>query len=204
VRIGTTRTIFSSAAAIAAALLFAGSVLAHGGEDFLAVEPTLVPPGGGVAVRADLLTSGPVRLSLVGTEGSVRELGVVDETDEGHFEVLLQIPADLPAGQWTLRADADGAIIASTTLDVAGAPVAEEDGEEGRDEEDPLLVPLPSGWQASRSGPPVAIPAGTASRPEPVDVVPFIALGTAVLALVVLVLRTRPRRPSAGPSDPSR
>ena len=204
-RIRPLRAIFWSAVATAAALLFSGSVVAHSGDAFLVVEPTLVVPGGGLSVRADLLTSGPVRLSLAGVDGSVRELGVVEETEEGHFEVLLQVPVDLPAGQWTLRAYADGTEVASTILEVAGTPVGSEgDGEGGRDEEDPLLVPLPSGWQASRSGPPVATQAGPASRPDPVDTGPLIALGGAALALAALIVRTRPGRPSGGPSDPSR
>ena len=169
------------------------------------MEPALVAPGGGVAVRADLLTSGPVRLSLAGIDESVRELGVVEETDEGHFEVLLQIPVDLPAGRWTMRAHANGHEVASTTLDVAGTWIGgEEDAQGGRDEEDPLLVPLPSGWQASRSGPPVATPIATGSSAEPVDLVPFVALGAAIAALTVLVARTRPRGSSKGRADPPR
>ncbi len=205
VRIGSIRTITRSAVATAAALLFSGSVLAHGGETFFAAEPALVAPGGGVAVRADLLTSGPVRLSLAGMDGSVVELGIVEETVEGHFEVLLQIPVDLPTGQWTLRALADGAEIASTTLQVAGTPLGgEEEGEGGRDEEDPLLVPLPSGWQASRSGPPVGTSVATEGPLDPVDLTPFVALGAAVVALAVLVARTRPRGSSGGRAGPPR
>lgn len=204
-RIRPLRAIIWSAVATAAALLFSGSVVAHSGDAFLVVEPTLVAPGGGVSVRADLLTSGPVRLSLAGIDGSVRELGVVEETEEGHFEVLLQVPVDLPAGEWTLRAHADGAEVASATLEVAGIPLGgEEDGDGGRDEEDPLLVPLPSGWQASRSGPPVATPIVAGGSAEPVDLVPFVALGAAVVALMALVARTRPRGSSGGPSDPPR
>jgi hypothetical protein len=193
VRSGPIRTITWSAVATAAALLFSGSVLAHSGETFFVAEPALVAPGSAVAVRADLLTTGPVRLSLAGIDGSVRELGVIEETDEGHFEMLLEIPADLPVGRWALRAHADGAEVASTTIEVTGAPIdGGDDGEGGRDEEDPLLVPLPSGWQASRSGPPVAAPV-TGGEQRPVDLVPFVALAAAVIALVALVARTRPR-----------
>lgn len=203
-RLGPIRTIIWSAVATAAALLLSGPVLAHSGETFFVAEPAVVAPGAGVAVRADLPTSGPVRLSIVGVDGSVRELGVVEETDEGHFEILLEIPADLPTGRWALRAHADGAEVASTTIDVAGAPIAgEDDGEGGRDEEDPLLVPLPSGWQASRSGPPAVTPAA-ANGQHPVDLVPLVVLGAAALALMVLVAQTRSRGPSGGRSDPPR
>ena len=156
-------------------------------------------------MRADLLTSGSVHLSLAGMDGPVVDLGIVEDTVEGHFEVLLQIPVDLPAGRWTLRAFADGTELASTTLEVAGTPLGgEEGGEAGRDEEDPLLVPLPSAWQASRSGPPVATSVAPSGPRDSVDLVPFVAIGAAVLALMVLVARTPRSDSSGGRSDPPR
>jgi hypothetical protein len=171
-------------------------VFAHGGETFFIAEPSLVQPGGGVGVRADLPTSGPVRLSLAGTDGTRREVGVVEQTDNGHFEVFIQIPTDLPTGQWMLFAEADGRAIASTTIDVVGTPIGEEAGGQGpRDEGDPLLVALPSGWRASRSNPPEAARPGIVSPTgEQPDLVPFVSLAAAVIALTLLVARTRPRR----------
>jgi hypothetical protein len=195
VRIRPLRAIISSAAAFAAALLLSATVLAHGGETFFIAEPTLVAPGGAVGVRADLLTSGPVRLSLAGTDGTRLEVGVIEQTEDGHFEVFVEIPTDLPVGHWTLLAEADDAAIASTTIEVAGAPVGEEVGGQGpRDEGDPLLVALPSGWRASRSDPPAATqPAGAGSSGGGIDLVPFVSLAAAIVALAVLVARTRPR-----------
>lgn len=194
------RAITSSAAAVAAALLLCASAFAHGGETFLIAEPALVQPGGGVGVRADLPTSGPVRLSLAGTDGTRREVGVVEQTDQGHFEVFIQIPTDLPTGHWTLLAEAEGRAIASTTIDVAGTPLGEETGGQGlRDEDDQLLVALPSGWRASR--PPEATRPGINSPTgEQADLVPFVSLAAAVIALTLLVARTRPRRSVEGPS----
>ena len=199
-RVRSPRTIFSSAAAVAAALLISAAASAHSGETFFIAEPTLVPPGGGVGVRADLLTSGPVRLVLVGADGSQRDVGTVEQTDGGHFAVFIQIPTDLPVGQWTLVAEADGGPIASTALEVAGAPVGEEVGGQGpRDEDDGLLVPLPPGWRASQSIPPAAIqPAAMTAADGSVDLVPFASLGVALVALAILIGRTRPRG-SSGP-----
>ncbi len=167
-------------------------------------EPAIVPPGGGVGVRADLLTSGPVRLTLAGTDGSRREVGVVQETTEGHFEVFFEVPNDLSIGLWTLLAEADGTVYGSTTIEVAGSPVGgEEGGGQGpRDEDDPLLVPLPSGWQSSRSSPP-----GTTTPPaaltNSVDLVPLVSLAAALVALTLLVMRTRGPR-SGGDDQASR
>jgi len=188
------------------ALLFCATVFAHGGETFFIADPSLVAPGGAVGVRADLLTSGPVRLSLVGTDGTRLEAGVIEQTEDGHFEVFLEIPTDLSTGHWTLLAEVDGVAIASTVIEVAGAPVGEEVGDQGpRDEDDPLLVALPSGWQASRSDPPRATHSSVAGTiGESIDFVPLVALGLAIVALAVLVVRTRPSRSSRGPSDPTR
>jgi hypothetical protein len=206
VRVRAFRAIISSAAALAAALLVSAAVFAHGGETFFVVEPTMVAPGGGVGIRADLLTSGPVRLSLAGTDGTRRDVGVIEQTEDGHFEVFFEVPTDLPVGHWTLLAEVDGVAIASTTIEVAGAPVDAELGGQGeRDEDDPLLVPLPFGWQASRSDPPAATrPAVVGTSGESIDVVPFVSLVAAIMALALLVVRTRPRRSSGGPSNPSR
>lgn len=192
------RAIASSAAAVAAALLLCATVFAHGGETFFIAEPSLVPPGGGVGVRADLPTSGPVRLSLAGTDGTRHSVGVVEQTDNGHFEVFIQVPADLPTGQWMLFAEADGRDIASATIDVVGTPIGDEAGGQGlRDEDDQLLVALPSGWRASQANAPdVTRPAGVSPAGEQPDLVPFVSLGAAVVALALLVARTRPRRSS--------
>jgi hypothetical protein len=199
------RAIISSAAAVAAALLLCATVFAHGGETFFIAEPSLVAPGGAVGIRADLLTSGPVRLALAGTDGTRVEAGVIEQTEDGHFAVFLEIPSDLPTGHWTLLAEADGIAIASTTIEVAGAPVGEEIGGQGpRDEDDPLLVALPSGWVSARSAPVATRPAIAATTEDQLDLVPVASLAAAILAVAILVVRTRPRRSSGGPSDPPR
>lgn len=166
-------------------------------------EPAIVPPGGGVGVQADLLTSGPVRLTLAGTDGSRREVGVVEETTEGHFEVFFEVPNDLPLGPWTLLAEADDTVYGSTTIEVAGSPVGGEEGGGGqgpRDEDDPLLVPLPSGWQSSRSSPPRTT-TPPAALTNSADLVPLVSLAAALGGLTLLFLRTR--GPRSGGDDPA-
>jgi methionine-rich copper-binding protein CopC len=191
------RRILSSAAAIAAALVVAAAVHAHGGETFMSAEPARVELGGAVGITADLLTSGPLTLRLAGTDGSRREVGVVEETAEGHFQVVVEVPTDLPVGVWTLLAEADGTVYGSTVIEVSGTPIEGEGGGQGpRDDDDALLQPLPSGWQASRSMAPVAVPTNTGIASDTMDPVPFIAGGLAVLALIVLARATRRQDPS--------
>lgn len=204
-RIHHVRAITSSAAAVAAALVFTSGVVAHGGETFFTVEPASVPPGAGVGVRADLLTSGPVRLTLAGTDGSQREVGVVEQTEDGHLEVFIGIPVDLPTGHWTLLAQADGTIVASATLEVAGTPLDMEVGGQGpRDEDDPLLMALPPGWQASRSNTPALPgPNTVGASANGLDLVPIVSLAAAIGALTLLVARTR-RPVGTGEDDTER
>jgi methionine-rich copper-binding protein CopC len=186
------RRILSSAAAIAAALVVAATVHAHGGETFMTAEPAVIPPGAAVGISADLLTSGPVTLSLAGTDGSRRDVGVVAETSEGHFQVVVEVPTDLPVGVWTLLAETDGKVLGSTVIQVSGTPIEDGGGGQGpRDEDDPLLQPLPSGWHASRSMAPSTVPTGIGAASGTLDPVPFIAGGLAALALLVLVRGTR-------------
>lgn len=147
-------------------------------------------------------------MSLAGADGTRLGVGVIEQTEDGHFEVFLEIPTDLHTGHWTLLAEADGAPIASTTIEVAGTPIGDEVGGQGpRDEDDPLLVALPSGWRASRpevDSPAAARPAIVGPSAEQIDFVPFVSLGAAVVALAVLVARTRPRGSSRCRSDPPR
>lgn len=165
----------------------------------------MVAPGDGVAVRADLVATGPVALTLVGIDGGRREVGSIEETDQGHFDVLVRIPVDLAPGPWTILAEVAGAPIGSAVVQVGGDPVGAEDGGQGgRDEDDPLLVPLPSGWQASRTSAPATTTGSVPFRPrrESVDLVPIVSLGAALGALVLLVVRTRRPRRSGGAEPP--
>lgn len=184
-----------SAAAIAAALLFSGAVLAHGGETFFVAEPAMVAPGAGVGVRGDLPTSGPVYLSLAGTDGTVWQVGVVEETDGGHFEILIAIPADVPAGHWTLLAQVDGTAMATTPIEVAGTAIDAALGGQGqRDEDDGLLVPLPSGWQAAPSRSTAATTSAPAdSNAGTLSIDPSLALllGGVAAAMAVWLIRSR-------------
>lgn len=134
-------------------------------------------------------------LSLSGTDGTVRQVGVVEETDGGHFEILIAIPADLPAGHWTLLAQIDGTAIATAAIEVAGIAIDAELGGQGpRDEGDGLLVPLPSGWQAGPSQSTAATtsaPADSNAASLPIDPSLMLLLGGAAAVVTVWLIRSR-------------
>lgn len=155
-------------------------------------EPALVLPGDAIAITADLLTSGPVRISLARSDGSRREVGVIEETTEGHFQVVVEIPGDIAPGIWTVLAEADGTAYGSTTIEIGDDVAAPDGGGQGpRDEDDALLVPLPSGWERAR--PSAAGVVSPSARTETEDLVPLASLLLAVAALALLVTRTRRR-----------
>lgn len=191
-RLRLIQPLVSSVAVIAATLVLAAGVQAHGGEVGFTAEPARVPPGGGIVVRADILTSGDVVLVLIGPSGERVQVGVVDETGDGHFEVVVPVPADVVPGRWILQAESDGATLAETTIDVTGS-ASDPEGGEPRDQSDPLIAPLGSGGQGPGAGSPAI---GEVGAPDPagIDLVPLAALALATVALAVLVGRRRSGR----------
>ena len=155
----------------------------------------------------DLSPEGTVELTLAGPSGSV-PLATVPIDAEGHALVFLEVPVDLPRGTYSLEADAFGIDVPSVDIIVSG-PAVTEGGQPGeKDDDDGLLVALPSGWQRSLSGPIVTarpltetLPAGSGLRPltESLIGVAAVLIGAAAVAYVV-VSRSRAsrRRPRTG------
>ncbi len=194
----------SLAAPVVALLLLgvAGSSigLGHEGGPRLILEPERVRPGGVLTIRVeDLPPERPVDLSIAGSAGSVPLASVVVDP-EGHATVFVEVPIDLPIGSYMVNADAEDVVVAGASVTVEGAPVA-GGGEPGeKDEDDMLLIPLPSGWQQSLSGPIVTarpltetLPAGSGSRPAIEGVVAAIAVAL-VLGSVAFVMTSGLRR----------
>lgn len=83
-------------------------------------------------------------------------------SSDGDVTVPITLPAGLVAGSYTLEVVSDS-ITLGATLTVQGPPIEpDEDGGE-RDEEDPLLVPLPSGWGRGITGAGPTAPGSTAA-----------------------------------------
>jgi hypothetical protein len=174
------------AAAVGLLLLGVAPALAHGGEAALIVEQNVAPPGGVVAVRGeDLGSEAQVRLALFGPR--TVDLGAVTSDAEGHLFLAVAIPPDLPAGTYSLVATTAAGSTAFAGVIVDGQAVIDgQGGQGGRDEDDPLLVPLPPGWQQTLSSVPPLRPAVPAVPPRPPvspdPPTPIVGLGLVALA----------------------
>lgn len=191
---------------VAALLLGLSGALAHEGAPRVLVSPDRVSPGGVVDIRGeDLGQDADLRLLLVGGAGEV-ELARTSADGEGHVVASLVVPTDLPNGTYRLRAEPQANGIAApldAILIVEGAPIG-AGGEPGpKDEDDLLLIALPSDWQRSLSGPIVTavpltetLPAGSATRPS-VDAVTIAVVTGLALAAIALIVASRLRRPGS-------
>jgi hypothetical protein len=175
-------------------------VVGHEGGPRLILEPDRVHPGGVLTVRLeDLPPEGSVEPSIAGAAGSVPLASVVVDA-EGHATVFVEIPVDLPAGAYTVNAAAERTVVSGVRVTVEGPPQV-EGGEPGeKDEDDLLLVALPSGWQQSLSGPIVTakpltetLPAGSGYRGAIQWFIAVLALavGLGSVALVAFMRRRR-------------
>jgi hypothetical protein len=181
-------------ALVSAAMASPGQATAHDGITRLLTSPDHVNPGGTVDVRGeDLPADSAVTLSLADDDGRRLELGIGEADGEGHLLATLVIPSDLPAGSYLLEATVDGIEPLSATVVVQGAPI-DADGEPGpKDEDDSLLIALPSDWQRSLSGPVVTarpltetLPAGSAGRVGTPWAMAVLVIGIAVMGAVAL------------------
>ncbi|HET7704338.1 MAG TPA: hypothetical protein VFK35_13135 [Candidatus Limnocylindrales bacterium] len=179
----------------------AHAVLAHDGSARMLLAPDRVPPGGVVEVRGeDLGADTGISLRLAGPAGGV-ELGSTVTDGEGHFVIAVALPTELPPATYRVQAtESDGDAPLDAILIVEGAAVTEGGQPGEKDEDDPLLIALPSGWQRSLSGPIVTarpltetLPAGSASRGS-VELGLVLVAGSALLGALGLVAGSRIRR----------
>ena len=127
------------------ALSFASPALAHGDEPRLEISADRMNPGGVIEVRGvDFEFEEVVALALIGSEVEI-PLGEITADTEGIFLQIVTLPVDLNEGTYQFRAITDDHEILSPALFVPGPPMMNEEGEGGhRDEEEPLLGPVPT------------------------------------------------------------
>lgn len=115
-RIRSTAVLAGLAAALLT-MLTAFPAPAHEGAPRLAVEPDRVNPGGVLTIRLeDLPPERTVDVSIAGDSSSI-PLACVETDPEGHGTFFVELPADLAAGTYTIRAHADGVTVQNVARD---------------------------------------------------------------------------------------
>jgi hypothetical protein len=169
------------------ALFFVPVVFAHGDEPRLEISLERVNPGGVIDVRGvDFEFEEVVTLELVGSE-TVLPIGVTVADVEGVFVQIVSLPVDLSAGMYQFRATTDDHAIMSPTFEVWGVATAGEGGEGERDEDDGLLVPMPT-FAPDASITPVAVVQASETPEAPVSTSPWMIVVIAISAVIVLFL----------------
>ncbi len=206
------RTLGAIAVALAAAIALPSPAHAHDDEVALFVEPQTASPGGSIMVRADLPTTSPVSLELVGGRGQRLALTTVRDPAQGHFEVVVAVPASATAGAWRLEARSAGSLLAGRELRITPATAGAGPGEQA-DQAEPVAARPGSGLAAIRPDAP-SLSARAASHDAvsghqpggPWLISPWLwaAVATALVGIIAGAVRTarRMRTQPAGASAP--
>ena len=127
------------------ALWFVTPVLSHGDEPRVEISSERITPGGVIEVRGvDFEREELVTLMLISGDTAI-PFGEVTADLEGIFLQIVTVPVDLPEGRYNFLAITDDHNVTSPDLVVQGSPILDEGGGQGpRDEDDPLLAPMPT------------------------------------------------------------
>jgi hypothetical protein len=180
------RALGSIAAAFAAAIVVSGPVGAHSGEWGVFLDTPRSSPGASVHIRGDLPSTGPIQIVLVGADPTGLLLATIDDAPNGHFETIVTYPPDVAPGVWAVEARADGMTPARATVELLPAPPPGPD-----DQQDPVASAAVSAAAPPGATSPLAPLPNPSSSAVEADIVPIVAAGLAVVALVVLFRRTR-------------
>ena len=189
------RVLASVAVAIAClTTVAAGSVAAHGGVPILQAVVERVNPGGTLDLMGDMTSEGSVEILLVApAEAVVWHLAPVEADHEGHFRAFLVVPADVPAGDYRVRATM-ATEEASTMVVVAGPPIVEGGELPGQDEALAGVPPDLSKVSPSSAGALPALAPERAAGPDIGLAAAALALGVALAAVLGVVARTKSGR----------
>lgn len=176
---------------------------AHDAEESLTIDPAVARPGETITVTVQGLEPGASCAFLLVSNGDAVPLGSTPANAEGDLTIPIMLPVELSAGAYRLEVRS-GDVTLSAGLVIDGPPILPEEDDGERDEEDPLLAPLPSGWGRgiTGAGPPAPsggpVPESGAAAPGTASGwLPWaaLAIGLALLAGSLLVARSaRARR----------
>lgn len=171
------------------------ATVAHNGPPRIELGAERIAPGVALEVRGvNIAPEQPVRLTLVGG-GQEFALGTFVGDEHGDFTQIVTVPRDAPAGAYIVRVIGPNRLILAIPLAIVGT--ADEDEGAQRDQDEPLLAPMP---RAQPAAPVVAAsPAvATATAPQESQISPWPAVGLVALAAVAgLAIMARQRAASA-------
>jgi hypothetical protein len=129
---------------------------AHDGPPRIEVSAERLNPGATLEIRGiNIAAEQPVTLALVGA-GAEFALGTAVGDEHGDFKLAVGVPAEAAVGTYNVRAFAPNRVVVAVPLILAGSPISAE-GSEQRDQDEPLLAPMPQLQDASRNQPQPAI-----------------------------------------------
>lgn len=170
-------------------------LVAHAGQPRLEVSPERVRPGASLTVRGvGFADEDTVVLNLIGAGGKVA-VSTVTTDAEGGFTAVVLLPTRVAAGTHRVTGSSSDHEVRSPALTVAGPPVSTGQGEERRDEDEPLLAPLPVPEGAA----PLGVAAEVADTSANTEVtVAVIAVAVVLLGGAAAVGMTRRRKADRG------
>lgn len=125
------------------AVLWTTPTAGHGGPPRIELNAVRLPPGATLEVRGiNLGADEVIRLALAGSAGTSL-LGEVTGDSHGDCAAIFSLPSDLVAGVYSVQASAEGRLLASARLAIAGTAVSSDQQEGRRDQSEPLLAPMP-------------------------------------------------------------
>jgi hypothetical protein len=93
----------ASTVALATLLVAAPTAMADGEASGVVVTPPIVKPGDEILIQGFALwTELPIEVRLVGKSGASRDIGGGLTGPDGSLAVTVRVPADVPAGQYTV------------------------------------------------------------------------------------------------------
>ena len=176
--------------------------LAHGGPARLELGAERANPGVALEVRGiNIAPEQPVALALVGA-GAEFSLGAAMGDTHGDFTRTIDVPREAAAGAYTVRAFGANRVVVTAPLTILGAAASDEEEGAQRDQDEPLLAPMPRAGVEPEIQP--ARPAAPRAEPPaapPVIAIPLwlaVAIGVSLAAIGLAVVL---RRRAAGASE---
>ena len=175
---------------------------AHDGPARLELHATRLNPGAPLDVRGvNVAAEQPIHLVLVGMGGEFF-LGAAFGDEHGDFSQAFELPAGVPAGEYTVEARSLDGFVVAAPLTIAGQAVSGGEQEGGlRDQGESLLIPLPPGWnnptaQPATADAPAASPAPISTSPPSSRGLSWFASGVVVLSALGFAIALRRRAPA--------